>query len=613
MYFKKGEHMKLTIQRTFALLALCLIAPALIADKKNHKNVHWEDVVDPKVYVVSNTNPCGPGSLQRAAEKAAKCKEEETIIKFCLKKSDPGYNKETGRWVITLEKTLEIPSNTTIDGFSQKCSSENTQDLENPDDSVIAVEIQPSTEVATATKASVKASAKAAAAINGFDTIAFPLTTRNAKVRGLIVRGSRYPLSGAAAADAAILRYPAAIRILGNANIVEGSYIGNDGENADNTIIALSIEGNNNVIGDALFDIANEAAIARPRPATRMIINGIGASLNLPAAATSAVTPVLDDVPAIRITGSVNRIVNAQLGIRKSGSGIFNRVSRTGLQLSALGVQNTADAALASDDLTVHTVAAAGQSNIAFSLPRFNSVKFANVSAGLNLKRSAAFGGGIGLLATGGSLAAASAEAAPQAILGKLSIKNSIFSGLNTGLILGLDTLPAAESAFVTPDLDTVEIENTFLGTDITGGFAIPNVNGALSQRIRSLTVTRTTVSGNTNLGWQHRVATFANAAEADLAIPGITIFRQNYVGIGTPTNAVTDADAVTFNRIPNNIGLSIVGAEPVLFDGNVNEFNIIGVTATKNAVLQRIGEVNILRNNIKANLLYTNRIPSIQ
>ncbi len=696
--------MKFITKRTIGALALCLLASALVAvDGK--KKIHWEDQVDPAVFEVSNTNSFGPGSLQRAIEKAGRS-ELPTEIKFILSTTDSGYNAETGTWTIQLEKPLEIPSNTCIDGFSQKGSSENTQGLEHPDNSVLKIEIQrksPETiraeRLATqlAREAALKAEAEEAAlkleaeqraaekavleleaakreaeeaafkleaalkaeaeqhaaeaaaleleaakreadeaalkleealkveaefkraaeefalkAASQFaeenqnstdftseirspeasfenldeallnieiqpmvvsanamneseispDTIIFAKGSTASRLRGLIVHGS--PFVARDGQKEAL--YPAAIRVLGNEHVIEGCYVGVDasGENSDSTVIALAVEGNHNVIGDRRF--ASQKSTGKPNPASRVILGGLG------------VTSLDKDVPALLFTGKYNRVVNGQFGIKKSGSELLNAIASTGIQ-AIIPVVVSADAAKVSD-LSFDTFAAAGSKRVVLNLTSFNNADFTNVSVGTNSAKTAGLGGGIGLSALN------SLEKTPQ---GNLVITGSVFSGLSTGLVLG--TKLSDVSASSVPLLNSVTVQNSFIGTNGTGTKAIPNTNGAVTRNILALTVTGNTISGNQKMGWQHGAQNVATTS----AQKNVN-FDSNYFGIATPPSQ---------QPLPNTIGLSLL--EPALLKGNILKFNGYGIVASKAIKINARANTNI--SNTKANTQLANKV----
>ncbi len=655
--------MKFITKRTISALVLCLLASALVAID-NKKKIHWEDQVDPAVFEVSNTNSFGPGSLQRAIEKAGRS-ELPTEIKFILSTTDSGYNPETGTWLIQLEKPLEVPSNTFIDGFSQKGSSENTQDLEHPDNSVLKIEIQrksPETiraerlatqlaeealKLAAALKAEAeqRAAEEAAlaakreadeaalkleealkaeaefkraveeAALNAAnqlveenqnsadftseirspeasfenldeallnieiqptvvaanamseseispDTIVFVKGSTGSRLRGLIIHGS--PFVARDGQGEAL--YPAAIRVLGDEHVIEGCYVGVDasGENSDSTVVALAVEGNHNVIGDRRF--ASQKSKGKPHPASRVILGGLG------------VTSQDKDVPAVLFTGKYNRVVNGQFGIKKSGTELLNAIASTGIQ-AIIPVAASADAAKVSD-LSFDTFAAAGSKRMVLSLTSFNNADFTNVSVGTNSSKTAALGGGIGLSALN------SLEKTPQ---GNLVITGSVFSGLSTGLVLG--TKLSDISASSVPLLNSVTVQNCFIGSNGTGTKAIPNANGAVTRNILALTVTGNTISGNQKIGWQHGAQNVATTS----AQKNVN-FDSNYFGIATPPSQ---------QPLPNTIGLSLV--EPALLKGNILKFNGYGIVTSKAIKINARANTNI--SNTKANTQFANKV----
>jgi hypothetical protein len=498
-------------QRILAALILCAGTTSIMAQKplKDQSTSSCKNI-----FVVNTTKPTGPGSLARAVEKACAKPEVPSKIIFRIPRSDAGFNPATGTFVIELNAPLEICSNTLIDGFSQKCSSANTQPLANPDDSLLKIEIQ---------LRSLLGKSKQAIA-SGFDTLVFKEDTTGSRLRGLIVHGSGESSSAAA------------IRILGNNNVVEGCHVGvlAGGEVLDSTITALAIEGTGNIIGDDTFV---PGSVEAPRPASRMIIGGRGFS--------SATTP------AILILGRGTRLINGQLGIQKSGNAILDGIATTGLTASIPGIFSPAEAFEEDNDLRIDTFAAAGSSDTIFNLTEFATAVINNVSAGTNLNSTVAFGGGTGLVALNPVLID---ESAVGILLGNISITNSVFAGLNLGLALGRST--SGMEALDTFGLLGANIENSFIGTN-RELVALPNINGAASRNIAILKVTGSIIAHHTDsitgIGWQH------GALDSVLS-----------------SNTAT-FDSNIFNN--NHFGLNILGFEVATISGNTFEFSKWGIT----------------------------------
>lgn len=82
------------------------------------------------VFVVTNTNDSGSGSLRYALTMCAASAGPHTI-QFNIPTSDAGYNTQTGVWVIAPQSTFSIitRSNITIDGSTQTTNQGNTNQL----------------------------------------------------------------------------------------------------------------------------------------------------------------------------------------------------------------------------------------------------------------------------------------------------------------------------------------------------------------------------------------------------------------------------------------------------------------------------------------------------
>jgi hypothetical protein len=539
--------MKFIAEKALYFLTMCLVISGAVEAKKTKRKIHWEDQIVPNAYVVSNTKPSGSGSLQRAIEKARINSDIPTKISFNIPPSDPGYNPETGTYVIELEKTLRISSNTLIDGYTQKGSSANTQILEYPNDAVLTIEIQPKTLTTEDFNPPFG------------DTIVFTEKSSNSRLKGVIVHGSPYIVPATEKKGAF---YPAAIRILGNEHVIEGCFVGVDstGERSDSTITAIVVEGNNNVIGDEKLSFTQRL----PQPAKRMIIGGLGATLGN------------EYIPAVLFTGKGNKIANGQLGIRKSGTSGLDHIAETGL-LAAINTSQRCSNSTESD-LTIDTFAAAGSQHKLFNLMNFNTIQVRNVSAGTTLDRTAGLGGGIGLSAEN-SFTSIPDQTENNEPRGILTITDSIFSGLVTGIQLG----NKQEGLLSGPHLQAVTVQNSYIGTNGLGTAAIPNTYGATSQGVSTLTVTGNSISGNIIVGWQHE--TSVSGSE------NIPLFSSNRIGIATPPS---------MHSLPNGRGISILGNGQVTLQNNDIENDDRGVISTKNA--QMIMKENAIKQSTKTN-----------
>ncbi len=440
LLIKKGDFMKLTSMRTLVALSLCLLTPALVAGKKS--NVHWEDQPEKRVLVVTNTNPSGPGSLRRAVDKANKCHEIQTEIKFCLSKKDPNFNAVTGTWLICIDKPLVITApDLLIDGLTQKGSLANTEVLENPNNAVLKVEVAPCAQAGVAS-AQVKVQAVRTATILPIDTIVVAPSADGLLLRGLIVHGSSTPGT-------------AAIRIQSKNSIVDGSFVGTDatGTLPDGTVTAVAVEGDNNTIG-------------RTPPASRMLIGGTGSTT----------------VGALTFTGTNNSLINSTVGLTKNGSAALNKAAAIGIFVN-IPASNEA-----LEDLTIDTVAVAGFNESNIQTVNFDTFSVTNTSIGTDITQSFAITTGIG-----NGLVADSTSVISGDVRGDLTLSNSVISGNNFGLLLGSNSLVPINSVTVT---------TSSIGTNGEATQAIGNVVGAQSQNIQSLDVSNTTISGNTSIGW---------------------------------------------------------------------------------------------------------------
>ncbi|MFO0907368.1 MAG: SBBP repeat-containing protein [Isosphaeraceae bacterium] len=248
------------------------------------------------IFVVSNTNDSGPGSLREALANSES--EESTIaipnrIVFNIPESDPGKDPRTGAFVIRpLSELPAIFSPVIIDGYTQPGASPNTAAIDQPINAVIRIEIDGSLCERPSNGLSIYAHSTQVhgLAINSFVTKLQRGTTTNLLFDG------------------------AGIWVHGSDVVIAGNFLGTDASGTiarANEVMAIAVWGSNTLIGGT-------------DPSSRNLISGNGAA-GIGIASTVGNTVIIGNFVGTDRTGARGLPTNLRdvAGLRLASSGML--------------------------------------------------------------------------------------------------------------------------------------------------------------------------------------------------------------------------------------------------------------------------------------------------